>query len=341
VTGSTNTAVTWSISPLTGSISNSGLYTAPASIASTQTITVSAKSAADPTKTATATLTLGSSPTTISVSVTPSSASLTAGQQAQFAATVTGSSNTAVAWSLNPAIGALSATGLYTAPASITTNQSVTITATSGANTSRTASAAVMLVPTVTPPPPPGGFSVSFTSLGNGQLRVNWTSPGGSAPGGNISLSSPGAPDWWYLSEQEVSGTTGSYTIAAPAGPGAFEFRFNPGGTNTVAARSAVLAENIAGFSLSPSAATIQPGSKMSLAFTAPAGRPGGWDGDWIVLYPASGGPDNPTWQGYPLGKASGTLSLTAPVTPGTYFFEYLVAGTGYIGTVRSTIVVN
>ncbi len=58
VTTSTNQAVTWSLSPSVGSISGTGLYTAPSSIASQQTVTVTATSVADKTKTATATITL-------------------------------------------------------------------------------------------------------------------------------------------------------------------------------------------------------------------------------------------------------------------------------------------
>jgi hypothetical protein len=53
-----NTAVTWSLSPVVGSITAAGLYTAPASISSSQTLTVKATSVADPTKSATATAAL-------------------------------------------------------------------------------------------------------------------------------------------------------------------------------------------------------------------------------------------------------------------------------------------
>lgn len=58
VTGTSDTVVTWSLSSAAGSISSSGLYTAPGTISATQTITVTANSAADPSKSATATVTL-------------------------------------------------------------------------------------------------------------------------------------------------------------------------------------------------------------------------------------------------------------------------------------------
>ena len=54
VTGITKTTVTWSISPSVGSISASGLYTAPSAISTGLMVTVIARSVADPTKTATA-----------------------------------------------------------------------------------------------------------------------------------------------------------------------------------------------------------------------------------------------------------------------------------------------
>jgi hypothetical protein len=58
VSHSSNTAVTWSISPNEGSIDASGNYTAPTVSSGLTPITVTATSQADSTKTATATITL-------------------------------------------------------------------------------------------------------------------------------------------------------------------------------------------------------------------------------------------------------------------------------------------
>ncbi len=58
VTGTTNQAVTWSLSPALGTINATGLYVAPATLSSPQTLLVSATSQADPTKVATATVTV-------------------------------------------------------------------------------------------------------------------------------------------------------------------------------------------------------------------------------------------------------------------------------------------
>jgi uncharacterized repeat protein (TIGR01451 family) len=74
------------------------------------------------------------------VSISPQSVSLSAGQQQQFTATVTATSNQTVTWSIssvtpaNAASGSISTTGLYKAPATITPAQ-VTVKATSADGT--------------------------------------------------------------------------------------------------------------------------------------------------------------------------------------------------------------
>jgi len=82
----------------------------------------------------------------ISVGVSPKSVTLPAGQTQQFTAAVSGTANQNVNWSINPSgSGGISATGLYTAPATITSSQQVTVTATSQANTSKFGTATVNL----------------------------------------------------------------------------------------------------------------------------------------------------------------------------------------------------
>ncbi len=79
------------------------------------------------------------------ISMTPTSASLTATGTQQFTATVTGQSNSAVTWSINPQVGTISSTGLYTAPATIAASQTVTVTAISQANAALSAWGTVTL----------------------------------------------------------------------------------------------------------------------------------------------------------------------------------------------------
>jgi thermitase len=62
VTGTSNTGVAWSVYPSTGTVSASGLYTAPSFVSVAQTVVVTATSAADGTKSASATINLNSTP---------------------------------------------------------------------------------------------------------------------------------------------------------------------------------------------------------------------------------------------------------------------------------------
>jgi DNA-binding beta-propeller fold protein YncE len=177
VTGSSNTAITWTLACAAGVTANTcgtidatGLYTAPATIPTTTsngtttiapTVTITATAQADTTKTATATLTIL---TGISITITPTSATVGTGETFTFAATVNNpgcniTSNPTcdnVTWLLSTTltgIGTIGATtGVYAAPTTVPTPSStVIITATSVADTSVTATATVTVVTATTP----------------------------------------------------------------------------------------------------------------------------------------------------------------------------------------------
>lgn len=117
VTGATNTAVTWSVRETSGcgSITSAGVYTAPGAAA---TCHVVATSAADGVTAGVATVTVTAPPGgPPAVSVTPSPAALDACRSQTFTATVTGTTNTAVDWTVQEAAGGtVTAAGVYTAP---------------------------------------------------------------------------------------------------------------------------------------------------------------------------------------------------------------------------------
>lgn len=158
VKGTSNTAVKWSVKGVAGgnstygTISASGLYTAPSAVPGTNPVSVTATSSADSTKSASASVTV-TKPVTVAIS--PTSGTIATGKTQQFKATVTGSSNTSVKWSVggvtggNSTDGTISTSGLYTAPAVIPTPSSVTIKATSVADTSKSASATLSVTGTV------------------------------------------------------------------------------------------------------------------------------------------------------------------------------------------------
>jgi hypothetical protein len=84
---------------------------------------------------------------TIIVTVSPPTVTLQSGQTAQFTASVSGSPNTAVDWSLEPqGSGSISAQGLYTAP-HLSAPLAVTVKATSQADPSRFATAFATVYP--------------------------------------------------------------------------------------------------------------------------------------------------------------------------------------------------
>ncbi|MCW5979064.1 MAG: hypothetical protein KIT09_13365 [Bryobacteraceae bacterium] len=74
----------------------------------------------------------------VSVSVTPPAVNLGGGESRTFAATVTGSPNTAVTWSRTPQLGTIASNGVYTAPASVERETTVVVKATSMADPSKT-----------------------------------------------------------------------------------------------------------------------------------------------------------------------------------------------------------
>src|SRR5258708_2575572 len=85
-------------------------------------------------------VTYSSGPPPVSVSISPTSATLNGGGTQQFTATVSGSTNTAVTWSLSGA-GTLSSSGLYTAPATVANQTTTTVKATSHADPTKSPSA--------------------------------------------------------------------------------------------------------------------------------------------------------------------------------------------------------
>ena len=135
--GSYSSAVTWSASA--GTVSASGILTAPATAG---TVTVTATSMQDPTKSGTASVTVQPppSPTITSVQVTCNPSTVNVGANSQCNVTIKGTGNysSAVTWSAS--VGAINASGLFTAPA---TAGSATITATSVQDAAQSSEATV------------------------------------------------------------------------------------------------------------------------------------------------------------------------------------------------------
>ena len=200
VTGTANTAVTWSgpASAQNGTIDATGLYTAPATVPSPSTIWIYVSSNADPTKKVSAAVNITAG-VGINVTVSPSTATLQTNASRRFTAAVTGTTSTGVTWSVPGGAqnGTIDANGLYTAPTVVPNPATISVLATSLADSTKSASAAVTVAATVI------GITVSparvslqtnatqrFTATvtGTANTAVTWSSP---APAQNGTTTPP------------------------------------------------------------------------------------------------------------------------------------------------------
>lgn len=136
VTGTANTAVTWSVvEPGGGTVDPSGHYTAPAAAGA---YTVRATSVADATARGDAAVTVTAPPAAVTVSVSPSPAATNTCLSVTFSATVANTTNRSVTWSVQEgaAGGTITSGGVYTAPATAGTYH---VVATSVADPTKTA----------------------------------------------------------------------------------------------------------------------------------------------------------------------------------------------------------
>jgi hypothetical protein len=199
VQGFANTTVNWSVDQVAGgnstvgTISATGLYTAPSQ---TGAHTITATSAANSSLTASASVTVST------LSISPTTATMISGDTQQFIATMPGITNPAIAWSATG--GSISASALYSAPSKV---GNYTITATSTADLSLTASATVSVFvfaisPTSLTLAPSATEQFTTTIQGLTNTTVTWSVDG--VAGGN---STPGTIT-----------TSGLYTAPAAIG---------------------------------------------------------------------------------------------------------------------------
>ncbi|MGO8787919.1 MAG: hypothetical protein ACLQVL_11145, partial [Terriglobia bacterium] len=152
VVSSTSTTITWTVNNVlggnstVGTVNSTGLYVAPASVPNPATVTVRAVSSAESYPYGSAIVQITGPAVSPSVTVSPLDPLATAGSTVQFTATVTGTTNTAVTWSVNgvaggnSTVGSISSSGSYAAPTTAPVPPTLVVTATSQADTSQSAS---------------------------------------------------------------------------------------------------------------------------------------------------------------------------------------------------------
>jgi uncharacterized protein (DUF1800 family) len=169
-TATGQSSVTWSAS--VGSISTTGLFTAPLVMPASSIVTIKATGTGNQSGMATVTLVPLPSP----VTVTPSTANVTLGVTQQF--TATGQSG--VTWSASA--GTISTSGLFTAPTVMPASSTVTITATGTGNQSGTATVTLVAAPspiTVTPATANVALGATQQFMATGQSSVTWSASAG------------------------------------------------------------------------------------------------------------------------------------------------------------------
>jgi hypothetical protein len=177
------------------------------------------------------------------VTVAAPPAAIAAGGTYQFTSTVTGTTNTSVTWTVDAAgatnVGAINATGLYTAPNAAGT---YTVRATSVADATKSATANITVnAPPVTVSVTPATISVgaggvlqlSASVSGATNAAVTWDLPGGAAAGAvvstgtaNATYTAPAAVGTYQVRATSVADATkiAVATVTVAAGTG---FRIN------------------------------------------------------------------------------------------------------------------
>jgi hypothetical protein len=140
------TNAAWTLTPAVGTITASGLYTAPNTVGSKVTLTVTAKNSSTQAVLGSASLTLTASPAS-PTSLNPSSATVAPAGTKQFTI-VNLPSGTNVTWSTSPVIGSISQSGLYTAPTIVASQQVITVTATNSSTQTALGTATVTITAT-------------------------------------------------------------------------------------------------------------------------------------------------------------------------------------------------
>ncbi len=287
ITGTMNTAVTWSVSG-PGSVSSSGLYTAPSNLSANTTATIRATSKAFSTLTTTATITVTPSQP---ISISPAAITIYASGSQQFAATFSGTATNAVTWSLSGP-GTLSNSGLYNAPDTVNSSATATVTVISTVDTSMTASATITIDPqTITVSPATAsvhpGDTTQFSAklAGVSSKAISWTLSG---PG---QLSSSG-----LYTAPATATTAATATITAVSGT-----------VKTLKAHATVKIEPET-IGITPLSATLNPGGSMqfSAALTGLSDN----NVDWSVS-----GPGSISKSGVYTAPTTASSTLTATVT--------------------------
>ena len=275
VTNASNTSVTWSVNGVaggtaaSGTISATGVFTAPADLPASAAAQITATSVADASKSATVTATIASD---IVIAVTPGTAGVLLGAAQSFHATLrsSGHPDTSVRWSISgaacpSACGTLDANGNYTAPPILPSPASVTITAQSMADPSKQTSAGVTInssfslqlsAPGVVGPEGSAVVAATLTPVpgSNPSTVLQWSLAGSGCSGASCGVLT-------VVTTQPIGGgavSTATYTAPpTPPNPNVVTIAVIPQADPSKKAQAAVTIQPGVGVSLLPAIATL------------------------------------------------------------------------------------
>jgi uncharacterized protein (DUF1800 family) len=304
----------------------------------------------------------------VAVVVTPATATVRTGNEQAFTATVTGALNPSVTWTVNgvaggtSTIGTIAANGTYTAPIILPTSNTVTVTATSVEDPTRSGSATVTLEN-----PIPVISSVTPTILmANTQFEVT-VSGTGFTPGSIVNLGTMALSTTFIAPTQLVA--VGTPTLAQVGTVPVTVVNPDPGGSTSAPFNVQVVGPNSnITVTISPKTATLGAGNVQQFQVTVTGTI------DLSVVWSVNGvnhgnstvgridssgnytAPDNilglgnvtvmATSNANPAKSDSATVTLTNPVptltsiTPATLglgAFQMTLYGTGFVSTSTAT----
>lgn len=284
VTNTGNTAVTWSVngvaggSTAAGTITELGVYTAPADLPSPASVQLTATSVADPTKVASAAVTISSD---IVVQIAPNVAGVELGALQAFVGTVhsAGHPDIALRWSIAGAAcpnncGSVGTKGNYSAPQILPTGAAVTVTAQSVADPSKQASAAItitshlsltIVAPAMVPANGSAAIVATLTPVpGSSPSEVlNWT-----ISGAGCSASSCGTFSSIPQASSSGNVTTNTATYKAPTAaptPDSVTVTVTPQADPTKAASATISITPTIGLAITPATATLAANHRVTL----------------------------------------------------------------------------
>jgi hypothetical protein len=314
--------------PVLTSAAGSVDYIAPAGLPTPNPAILTATSQADGTASASASITILAH---IGVSVQPASATIALTGKLQFAASVTGTENSQVTWSITGAgcgqagvCGSIDSTGLYTAPAVAPSPALLDVVATSSADESQSGTATVTIssgpgISSLSPSSAYAGSAGGFTLLVSG----NNLSPSAPGPGSTILVSGTPRASFCALSTQCITSLAASDLQSAGNLPVQLE---NPDGTisNTLAFVVLAPGAGMGTISLTPSAPTSVGNDIVVVELSTNGGS--GAAGN-VSLNVAAIGPYNPATSSCVLGGSPVFLQRPATGTGTADLCVFSVSG--------------